>query len=526
MSKIDQDKLGELLSAYLDHELDANERRVVDSILREDASARRLLSELRETSQSISSLPRHAAPVSIVADIQSRLERTALLGESKRVQSRPTSRSAWRWIRPLSMAAVVALTALGYYWFSGPSASNQRNELAASKERAVLNIKRELATGETVASVAKSNEKNKTIALQPPLDVKLAEGASPASIENHTFESEPVVLQVAAATDKARVAVANTLAESLRSQGIADFRSEEMKSKQVRVKSDSAFFVNGKAGVNFESSNEQQILVHAPRSQVDAMLASLSKSEKDAAAVELHAGAISARGVEASQQLLQITPTMSPQNSPSSRVAMNGAKRDSAVTALPHAVAMDAAAAAPSGGKPSPESKSTGLAAREGKDSGKGYFGGMLKLFGLDPNLLALPEKHASAEKAESKENGRLVRVEKPGEPPSLVSQGIDRMKKESAAAKDSREAEATSRRSNGPLHDEDSADRNVGSPPSGGAERGTLKAVVHDEKSDPTITMVVQIVPLPADQAPSAGAKALAPTVPANKPTNRTKSN
>ncbi|MGB2987736.1 MAG: hypothetical protein WBE26_17860, partial [Phycisphaerae bacterium] len=108
MAGIDRGQLGELLSAYIDGELDAEHVKSVERILREDAGARHLLEELRGTVNIVSSLPRHSAPGSIAEDVQFQVERSELLGDP---DSQPATATGGRSGLPalLSMAAVLGL---------------------------------------------------------------------------------------------------------------------------------------------------------------------------------------------------------------------------------------------------------------------------------------------------------------------------------------------------------------------------------------------------------------------------------
>ena len=115
MAKLDKEQIGELLSAYLDGELDEREVRLVERILQENDSARRLLDELRTTADLVASLPRHAAPQSMAHDLNLRLERSELLGDSEglpdAVGQRWSSLGSW-----LSMAAMLVLVVGGGIW--------------------------------------------------------------------------------------------------------------------------------------------------------------------------------------------------------------------------------------------------------------------------------------------------------------------------------------------------------------------------------------------------------------------------
>ena len=64
----------EILSAYLDGQVTDEERARVERLLTEDAEARQVLEELREVSQSVAGLPRHALPDDFAKQIEASLE--------------------------------------------------------------------------------------------------------------------------------------------------------------------------------------------------------------------------------------------------------------------------------------------------------------------------------------------------------------------------------------------------------------------------------------------------------------------
>lgn len=115
MTQLDEERLGALLSAYLDGELDAAQAESVERVVANDPHAQRLLHELRLTTESISRLPRHVAPSSVLDDLELRLEREQLLEEPRGGYSGPHPRRTglWQW---LSMAAVVGISVLGGTW--------------------------------------------------------------------------------------------------------------------------------------------------------------------------------------------------------------------------------------------------------------------------------------------------------------------------------------------------------------------------------------------------------------------------
>jgi hypothetical protein len=99
----------EQLTAYLDGELSDDERREVEALLDQDAEARKLLAQLRETSGLVAALPRAMASSELTASIMGRLERRELLAELEPPEKpRPRVRSL-EWVRPIGVAAGLAI---------------------------------------------------------------------------------------------------------------------------------------------------------------------------------------------------------------------------------------------------------------------------------------------------------------------------------------------------------------------------------------------------------------------------------
>jgi negative regulator of sigma E activity len=67
----------ELLSAYVDNELDAHERAAVEARLRTDERARQLLEEFRQASEAVRSLPREPAPRDLHGSVLAAIDRAA-----------------------------------------------------------------------------------------------------------------------------------------------------------------------------------------------------------------------------------------------------------------------------------------------------------------------------------------------------------------------------------------------------------------------------------------------------------------
>jgi anti-sigma factor RsiW len=99
----------DLLSAYLDNELDGQGRERVEQLLASDGAARQELSRLRQAWDLLDRLPRAEVGVSFT---QTTVEMVALAAVDR--QSPP--RRAGRWLRPLMIVA--GLAAAGYGGFA------------------------------------------------------------------------------------------------------------------------------------------------------------------------------------------------------------------------------------------------------------------------------------------------------------------------------------------------------------------------------------------------------------------------
>ncbi len=80
MSPADRETIGEKLSAYLDGELPQEQQTEIEELLKSDAEARSMLSDLRKSARVTGSLPRESAPPEILESILNRIERSELLG--------------------------------------------------------------------------------------------------------------------------------------------------------------------------------------------------------------------------------------------------------------------------------------------------------------------------------------------------------------------------------------------------------------------------------------------------------------
>ena len=111
--------LSELLSAYLDGELEESARAEVVAYLDRDAGAVRLLNELRETRSMLQNLPHQSAPAGFSEGVVSAVERQALLGGEPETTVRMSMRRRWGPIRAAaSIALLVGVAGSWIYWQS------------------------------------------------------------------------------------------------------------------------------------------------------------------------------------------------------------------------------------------------------------------------------------------------------------------------------------------------------------------------------------------------------------------------
>ena len=127
MARMDRDKLGEQLSAYLDGELNDEDRAAVEVTLQDDPSARAELARLRETAHAASELPRRGAPGSLAADVMATIERGDLLDDAAPLPK--THGWSWRSLNALLVtAAMIAVVITVGLW----GMSQRENKRSAS----------------------------------------------------------------------------------------------------------------------------------------------------------------------------------------------------------------------------------------------------------------------------------------------------------------------------------------------------------------------------------------------------------
>lgn len=135
MNDVNREELSELLSGYLDGELDDNDVALIERVLLKDQDARNLLEELRQMVHIVQGLPRHDAPASIAEDIAAFAERSELLGDTDAFESFPGPRGRSPWSTLLSMAAGIAVVATGVLWYSYDTNTKEKGQAVVSNRK-------------------------------------------------------------------------------------------------------------------------------------------------------------------------------------------------------------------------------------------------------------------------------------------------------------------------------------------------------------------------------------------------------
>jgi anti-sigma factor RsiW len=359
MAKLNPDQLGEMLSAYLDGELDAAQRAQVEGVLRDDESARRMLADLRRTSQAVAALPRHSAPASIAADIHAALERSALLGEVP--HHRPHAhRARAPWSARLSMAAMIAIVVAGGWWFIRDRTRTSSRQPQPPAISTVDAPRRELASGPApLAHVS--------------LDEKLATGVDASALRGHMFGAEAVRMQVNVASAAERDEVTRRLTERLAAASVDDL--ETAKPLAGNAGAQQAFFYRGRSGVNFDRSEQSQILVRATPRQIDKVLAEVGESQRAVQFTNLQVGSLNVQGLERTRAVIAQAQSPTHKNEtppslpPASRQTTTEAKD---LLALLRVIGVDTESVAPiEEGRAGPTGESDRSSARSAGDTAR-----------------------------------------------------------------------------------------------------------------------------------------------------------
>ncbi len=438
MSTIDKTEMGAWLCAYLDGALSSDERTLVERLLSENADARALLDVLRDTSEAVRELPRHPAPDTILEDIRNRLERSELIGDEPELapSSAKGSSALSRW----AIAATLGFAAVGGMWAvvdrfgpnrptqvaSAPEArdgfdaikkiaskSQAKRETPANqaakpktmhkdrseeppKRGAEKRRARRGSSNEDRPTFAGSKEKPATpesrVAANHPVSVasvtplqpidapmlerlilgnrKLGQAWPKTAILRHRFERETVRLSFDSPDEFARNRLTRSLIRHLQAATAIDLKERRQQTKT------SPFYLEGVAGVNFDSRKTRQILLRLPKNRATQVLGGLlSDASRPYTSVKLNVDSFSVDGRDGIRSMLA---SLSP-------------KTDAVKAALPTAHA-------------SPEpAKSERKAGDVSTGPSGNMFAGLFRVIGIDPSTLSPPASPRAEQEKPSK---------------------------------------------------------------------------------------------------------------------------
>lgn len=166
----------ELLSAYLDGELTADEQARVERRLAEDAGYRQLHEELRALRQHIETLPMARLPADFRETVLAAAERQMIAPKRSTAAMQPAPLPAERrWVRPLVWTGLVAAAAVLVMIFSPPGAEQQAPNVARTE----------------------APQKAKEAQLTDTAKSELSIQAAPEKEDAATIQAEPLVLDAA-----------------------------------------------------------------------------------------------------------------------------------------------------------------------------------------------------------------------------------------------------------------------------------------------------------------------------------------
>lgn len=298
------ERMSELLSAYLDGEVTATERAEAQRLLESNSAARELLEDLRRNTSALQSLPRTTAPIEIAERVRQRIERGELVEAG---DSTVADHTGSPWFRFVAMAATLALVVAGVWFVANlqpPVTPGESQSLVLKEEndraRGLSSEPSEVgyqasADGRGQKAAPEGKGQENAIALVATAGQKLALGARPAELVDHPFGNESIHLTVAADNELARnrhMRAFDAALGQLNVPAVNDSLTE----------SAGAFQVAGKPGVNFDDGQQRQILVRLPASHARALLHGMAESAGSAEAA-LNVGPIAVQGWETTTEM-------------------------------------------------------------------------------------------------------------------------------------------------------------------------------------------------------------------------------
>ncbi|MBI4716460.1 MAG: hypothetical protein HY763_01530 [Planctomycetes bacterium] len=447
---MDQDRLSELISAYLDEELDARERAFVEHLIRTDSGARQLHEELRRTAALVASLPRRQAPPSLASEVMRQVERAELLAEPVRRTVRGGSRRVL--VGVLSMAALLAIVVTAGLWY-GRAALAPRplgtDQLASASRH-------ERDTGGPAANGARrsSNAGVDAGEAQPP-EVSDAEceefqqqwvaaavgpegygssGAAAPSWESRGPQTPsfaparpPVRVEVAVSDAKAQRAVLGKLSAQF-TQAVTDTQHFEEVAAGAETRSRRTPAPPEQTALSGGPDGPGRLLVRVPQSQFNQLVDAVVEATNGGARVSFVAGSTVIRGVGNARKA-------------AARIGAEPLVRGVARPAETQQPVSPAVPKVAEVRKDSAAADDAGLAAPPGGD----LWAGMVRALGIEPEEpIGATDSRAAPKKEESTSEGASQReAAHTAEEPSLVARKLKELDESSARRRPERTATA-----------------------------------------------------------------------------------
>ncbi len=261
----------ELLSAYVDEELDEEQRAQVEQRLREDPLAKQLVAELQSLSQTLRSLPREQVGKELRTAVLKQVE-SQQVSVASQEESRGSSRR-WVW-------AAMAVAATLFLMISQPQENEEEKKLAQAEPQAGREVRSapemraplEAVVAEEMVADATFADESTVAAVMAEAEAADFEEKQDDEFGAETAETEELCLVYL--TSPKPVAGRRRFDELLASNGI-DLEKETVGAAE-KGPSSSAVASNRHVPLSGESSNNlietEGVLVEASRSQVEGLL--------------------------------------------------------------------------------------------------------------------------------------------------------------------------------------------------------------------------------------------------------------
>lgn len=352
---MDREQLGELLSAYIDGEVDDRQRTLIERLVRENDDAMAMLNEIRRTADAVSSLPRHTAPDSISEFLHDQLEREELLGAAPEPRPRSGERG-FPIVGFMATAAMLGIVLIGGFWFlrngtddarrirenvlaraeprddaistsarirtiEEPSLSRSRRakrgrgSVAAKRDRNTAAFSDHGSRGSTdpaqvpdsrvvllerETATAQANKPTRPVEVtmnhRATVGDKMRSSRSLAGLRAHNFAVEPLRLKIVVRNQDRRSAAMDRVTAFLSARGAVDV-AKLPPGDDAGKPTQTGFFLRGRSHLNFGEGMSEQLLIRVASRDLDALMEELGRAAPSDGDVSLMAGPLLFQGL-------------------------------------------------------------------------------------------------------------------------------------------------------------------------------------------------------------------------------------